>query len=38
MDGNGATPMTPKNGRGAGTTTPGATVAVFALRSIEMMR
>jgi len=30
--------MTPKNGRGTGTTTPGATAAVFAWRSIGMMR
>jgi hypothetical protein len=36
--GRGATPMTPKNGRVTGTTTPGATVAVFVWRSIRMMR
>jgi hypothetical protein len=30
--------MTPKNGRVTGTTTPGETVAVFAWRSIGMMR
>jgi hypothetical protein len=34
MAGSGATPITPKNGRVTGTTTPGATAAVFAWRSI----
>jgi hypothetical protein len=38
MAGSGATPITPKNGRVTGTTTPGATAAVFASRSIGMMR
>ena len=38
MEGRGATPMVPKNGRVTGTTTPGAISAVLAWRSIRMMR
>jgi hypothetical protein len=38
IDESGASPMMPKNGLSSATTTPFATSAVFAWRSIGMMR